>query len=101
MSDLHLLNISAAGMKAAQAAYKQKCSLIMERAFQRSFDVRQSMLTWLTERFRKSADPASLLHEAPLYTVGRYLGFSPLDIPPEIQERATKLARDEGWDRLS
>jgi hypothetical protein len=58
------------------------------------------MLVWLTERFQKSADPASLLHDDPLYVVGRYLGFSPLDIPPEIMERATKFARDEGWDRI-
>jgi len=87
-------------MKAAQAAYKKKCAVILERVLQRNYDTQQAMLTWLTERFKKSADPPSLLHDDPLYVVGRYLGFSPNDIPPEITERATKFARERGWDRL-
>jgi hypothetical protein len=99
MSDLHLLDTSDAGMKAAIAAYKRKCSLILERVFQRNYDTQQAMLVWLSERFQKAPDPASLLHDDPLYVVGRYLGFSPLDIPPEIMEGATRLARDQGWDK--
>jgi hypothetical protein len=88
-------------MEAAKAAYKRKCELILDHVFQRGYDTRQAMLVWLTERFSKSKDPVSLLHDDALYVVGRYLGFAPLDIPPEIMERATKFARDQGWDRIS
>jgi hypothetical protein len=101
MSDLHLLERSAAGLRKAEGAYKKKCTLILERVFDRhSVDTRQAMLGWLTERFQKTPDPTSLLHDDPLYVVGRYLGFSPLEIPPETMERATKMALDQGWDRI-
>jgi hypothetical protein len=77
MSDLHVLDTSPAGMKAVQAAYMRKCTLILERVFHRSYDVRQPMLVWLTERFQKSADPASLLHDDPLTWSGDIWGFPP------------------------
>ncbi len=93
MSDL-LLDTSPEGMGAAQTAYKRKCTLILERMFLRPH-VRQPMLTWLTERFAKSPDPASLLHDDPLYVVGRYLGVSPTEVS-EIEAALFVLKRYNG-----
>jgi hypothetical protein len=96
MSDLHILDKSRRG--SAVLVYIERCELLLERAFLRSFDERQAFGAWLRPQMDRADDQVlALLHEDPLYTVARYLGIPKLEIHPEILVRATDLARKHHW----
>lgn len=96
MNDLHVLDDSRRG--SAIAIYLERCDLLLERAFQQNYEVRQAFKAWLEPRLRQEADVAlALLHEEPVYLIGRYLGIPHTDISPEILARANKLAKRHHW----
>jgi hypothetical protein len=75
----------------------QRCLLLMERAFQKDIDTRNSFRDWLAEEFAASRSPAVLLHEDPLYMAARFLGIGRSEIDATIMRRATKVAEDNRW----
>jgi hypothetical protein len=96
MTALHTLNASS-DLQRIINEYIARCELILDKAFLGSNQSRREFPVWIMERFQKSEYPTLILHEDPVYVVGRYFGMLPLNIPPMIMERATKLARDQGW----
>lgn len=77
--------------------YITRCDLILDRAFLGSAESRRGFRAWIEDRFQKSEYPTLLLHDDPVYVVGRFFGMQPLNIPPNIMERAANLGKDRGW----
>jgi hypothetical protein len=96
MSDLHVLDESR--VESATVVYRERCELLLDRAFQQTFDVRQAFLAWLEPQLNLRGNQLYvLLHDDPLYTVARYLGIPKQEISPEIRKKASALARKHHW----
>jgi hypothetical protein len=93
-----LLDTRPAGLDDAFGEYRDRCSLLLERAFRKTaVDEQRAFSDWLVERYEKSRDKPGFLHEEPLRRIARYLLIDPLAIPAEIREEATKLAQEKNW----
>lgn len=97
MSELHVMDLTGNSMHKAISTYIDRCVLLMQRAFQRDFDIQQAFRAWVQDEFDKSKAPAVLLHDDPVYTVARYLGIPHLKIDQGIMRRATRLAKEQHW----
>jgi hypothetical protein len=96
VSDLNVLDETR--LQSAAVVYRERCELLIERAYQQSFNVKQAFLAWLQPQLDASGDQLLvLLHDDPLYTVARYLGIPKQHIPVEITARAHALARKHHW----
>jgi hypothetical protein len=88
---------SSSDLRRLIAEYIARCELILDIAFLGSAESRRGFPIWIKERFQESEYPTLLLHDDPVYVVGRFFGMLPLNIPPNIMERATKLGKERGW----
>jgi hypothetical protein len=82
----------------AIAEYIRRCDILMREALFVGDEDREKFREWITGRFA-SGDALLLLHDAPLYTIGRYLGKRLSQMPAHVVERATKIAIQNGWTK--
>lgn len=95
MSDLHVLDESRRG--SAVAVYLERCILLLEGAFMRPDD-KEKFETWMNAKLSRDSDTVlALLHEEPLYVVGRFLGIPVDKISASVMARAKELARAHHW----
>jgi hypothetical protein len=93
-----LLDTRPAGLDDAFGEYRDRCALLLERAFRKTtIDEQRAFSDWLLDRYEKSRDKPGFLHEEPLRRIARYLLIDPLAIPAEIREEAAKLAQEKNW----
>jgi hypothetical protein len=46
-----------------------------------------------------ASDAVMLLHDAPLYTIGRYIGKNPSQMSAHVIEHATQISIQNGWTK--
>lgn len=77
--------------------YVGRCDLLLDKAFLASERRRSEFRKWIGNRFQETVDPMLLLHDDPLYLVGRYLAMRPSQIEAAVVKRATQIAVDNHW----
>lgn len=97
MKEVHVMTLSGNTLSRAVSAYIDRCILLLRQAFQKDTNIQQAFVVWLRDEFAETASPDVLLHDSPLYTVGRYLGIPKGQIDHEVIKRAAKIARDHHW----
>jgi hypothetical protein len=94
MSELLILHNDE--IDSAIAEYIRRCDILLEKALFKPDEIRAEFREWISGRFR-DGDALMLLHDAPLYVIGRYLGKQSLSA--HVVERATALSISMGWTR--
>lgn len=85
-----LLDTRPAGLDDAFGEYRDRCSLLLERAFRKTtVDEQRAFSDWLVERYEKSRDKPGFLHEEPLRRIARYLLIDPGKRPPNSLRKKT------------
>jgi hypothetical protein len=97
MSDLHIFRRDSNEIGNARSVYIDRCVLLIQHAFGRDLNTRQTFRAWIDQQFEKSNSVLVLLHDDPVYTVARFLGIPRADIDQSILRKAAKLARDHHW----
>lgn len=97
MSELRTLPYVAT--EEAIAEYVRRCDILMRDVFFAADATRTKFREWLFVRFERG-DAVMLLHDAPLYTIGRYLGQKPSRMSTHVIEQATKISIQQGWTKI-
>jgi hypothetical protein len=91
-----LLALQHDDIDAAIAEYIRRCDILLDKALFKTDEVRAEFREWISGRCR-DGDALMLLHDAPLYVIGRYLGKHSLSA--HVIERATALSISMGWTK--
>jgi hypothetical protein len=97
MNDLHVMSLTGNALKRAISDYTDKCLLILQQAFQKDTNTRQTFRAWIGDEFRDTKSADVLLHDSPLHTVARFLGIPDQDIDQAVIRRAGRVAREHHW----
>jgi hypothetical protein len=97
MNDLHVMSLTGDALNRSISGYAEKCLLLLQRAFQKDTTVQQAFGAWIQDEFRETKSPDVLLHDPPLFTVGRFLSIPYHEIDQAIIKRAARVARDHHW----
>jgi hypothetical protein len=80
------------------AEYVRRCDILMRDVFFASDAALMKFREWLFRRFERG-DAVMLLHDAPLYTIGRYIGKNPSQMSAHVIEHATQISIQNGWTK--
>lgn len=97
-TDLFIFNTSSdEEVKQAVTEFKRRCSLLLDKAFNRKIDIVKNFESWFDDYVKATQDQVLVVHEEPLHVVCWFLDLDPANLSRETLNIAERVAVQENW----